>query len=66
MSFVYITTLSGKESLQSFKIVVAIFSKGGVVGIRIVVWCRDCYLVRICGLVQDCRLVRVRDIYLQL
>ena len=37
-----------------FKVGIAIFSEGGVVSIGIVVWYRGC------------RLVRVRDVYLQL
>ena len=38
MSFVYVATPGGKESLQSFGIAVAIFSEGGVIGVGIVVW----------------------------
>jgi len=45
MSFAYVATPSGKESLQS----VAMFSEEGI--------CCRC---------RDCRLVRVRDVYLRL
>jgi len=39
MSFAYVATPSGKESLQLFRVVVAIFSEeGSVVSIGIVVW----------------------------
>jgi len=39
MSFAYVATPGGKESLQSFGVVVAIFSEeGSVVGVGIVVW----------------------------
>ena len=37
MSFAYKATPSGKESSQLFKVGVAIFSKGSVIGIGIVV-----------------------------
>jgi hypothetical protein len=52
ISFAYVSTPSGKESLQSFRVVVAIFSEegkyykvvgGGVIGIGITVY----YLVRV-------------------
>ena len=52
ISFAYVSTPSGKESLQSFRVVVAIFSEegkyyrvvgGGIIGIGIAV----CYLVRV-------------------
>ena len=35
MSFAYVATPGGKESLQSFGIAVAMFSEGGVVGVGI-------------------------------
>ena len=38
MSFAYVATPGGKESLQSFGIAVAMFSEGSVVGVGIVVW----------------------------
>ena len=57
MSFAYIATPGGKESLQLFGIAVAIFSEGGKC-----CWCRDCRLVRVRGLVRG--LVRVCDEYL--
>ena len=38
MSFAYIATPGGKESLQLFGIAVAIFLEEGVVGVGIVVW----------------------------
>ena len=53
MSFAYVTTPGGKESLQSFGIAVALFSEEGKC-------CRDCRLVRVR------RLVRIRDMYLRL
>jgi hypothetical protein len=40
MSFVYIATPSGKESLQSFRVIVAMFSEEGKY-----YWYRDCRLV---------------------
>ena len=53
MSFAYVVTLGGKESLQLFGIAVAIFSEGSVVGVGIVVWCPfmtcTCCLVRVCN-----------------
>ena len=54
MSFAYVATPGGKESLQLFGIAVAMFSEGGKC-----CWCRDCRLVRVC-------LVRIRDVYLRL
>ena len=60
MSFAYIATPSGKESLQLFRIAVAMFSKGSVIGVGIVVWCPfmtyTCCLVRVCGLVRVCNI----------
>ena len=50
MSFAYIATPSGRESLQLFGI--AIFSEGSIISIGIVVWYRGC------------RLVCVRNVYL--
>jgi len=39
MSFAYVATPSSKESLQSFRVVVAIFlEEGSVVSVGIVVW----------------------------
>jgi len=39
MSFAYVATPGGKESLQLFRVVVAIFSEeGSVVSVGIVVW----------------------------
>ena len=49
MSFAYVATPGGKESLQLFGIAVAMFSEGGK-----------------CCWYRDCRLVRVRDVYLRL
>jgi hypothetical protein len=49
MSFAYAATPGGKESLQLFRVIVAMFSEEGKC-----YWCRDC------------RLVRVRDVYLRL
>jgi hypothetical protein len=66
MSFAYIATPGGKESLQLFGIAVAMFLEGGVVGIGIVVWCRDCYLVHVHDLVRVYGLVRICDVYLRL
>ena len=43
MSFAYIATPGGKESLQSFGIAVAMLSEEGKC-----YWCRDCRLVRVC------------------
>ena len=59
MSFVYIATPSGKESLQLFRI--AMFSEEGEC-----YWYRDCRLVCVCDLVRICSLVHVCDVYLRL
>ena len=55
MSFAYVATPGGKESLQSFGMAVAMLSEEGKC-----CWCRDCRLVHVCCL------VRVRDVYLRL
>jgi hypothetical protein len=61
MSFAYKATLNGKESLQLFKIAVAMFLEEGKC-----CWYKDCYLVYIHNLVYIHGLVRVHNIYLQL
>ena len=59
MSFAYVVTLGGKESLQLFGIAVAMFSEGGVVGVGIVVWYAFvtciCCLVRVWTYICDYR-----------
>ena len=55
MSFAYVATPGGRESLQSFEMAVAMFSEEG-----------KCRLVYIRSLVRVCGLVRIRDMYLRL
>ena len=50
MSFAYVATFGGKESFQSFKIAVAMFSEGSVVGIRIIIWYVFRHIFAIIGL----------------
>ena len=38
MNFAYIATPGSKESFQLFRIAVAMFLEGGVIGVKIVVW----------------------------
>ena len=67
MSFAYAATPGGKESLQLFRMAVAMFSEEGKCRsscIVSVVW--YAFVIYIYHLVRVCRLVRVYNVYLQL